>query len=238
TLANVPGIVTEGAEWFRRLGTVASPGTIVCTIGGDVAREGVAEVALGTPLSALVEVFGGGVPGGAPKLVLNGASTGPLTAADLDVPISWEGLEAAGSALGSAGFTVYDDSVCAVAVAVAVNAFLFRGSCGQCPPCKLGTAAIAEGFVSLAMGGDGDALDEIVAWAQRVTDANRCGLGAGARAFTTGLLRRFPEDVAHHLEGGTCPSERTVAVTTILDHDPQAGRFVHAEPVDSDRPGG
>lgn len=237
TLANVPWIVTDGADAHRVLGTDDSPGTIVCTVGGDVVSETVSELALGTPLRHLVEDVAGGTTGPV-KLVLNGASNAPLTGADLDTPISWEGMAEAGSGLGSAGFTVFDESVCAVRVAAAVSSFLYRGSCGQCPPCKLGTAAITEGFVALELGGDPDDVDDVAAWAQRVTDANRCGLGAGARAFTVGVLRHFPEDVAHHLDGRGCPSDRTVSVTTILDHDPTTHRFTYADPVRTDRPGG
>jgi NADH-quinone oxidoreductase subunit F len=239
TLANVPHILANGAAWFRGIGTERSPGTMVCTVGGDVAHEGVAEVEMGTSLRHLVEEIGGGTAFGmGVKMVLSGVSSAPLPADRLDTPISFEAMESAGSALGSAGFIVFDESACATRVAAAASAFLYRGSCGQCPPCKLGTAAITEGFVSLAIGrGRVSDIEEIAAWTIRVTDANRCGLGAGQRALGRGILDRFPEDLAHHLDGSGCPTDRKVQVTTIEDWDEPSRRFRYSAAMLEDRPG-
>ena len=196
TLANVPHILANGADWFRSFGTEDSPGTMVCTVGGDVVVEAVAEVELGTPLRWLIDEIGGGTrPGRRVKMILSGVSNAPLTAQDLEAPISFEGMRGVGSGLGSAGFIVYDDTACAMSVAAAASAFLYRGSCGQCPPSKLGTQAITERFRSIALGaGSVRDLDEIAAWSIRVTDANRCGLGAGQQALARGhhraILRR------------------------------------------------
>lgn len=239
TLANVPHILANGADWFRSFGTEDSPGTMVCTVGGDVAVEAVAEVELGTPLRWLIDEIGGGArPGRRVKMVLSGVSNAPLTAADLETPISFEGMRSVGSGLGSAGFIVYDDTTCAMSVAAAASAFLYRGSCGQCPPCKLGTQAITEQFRSIALGaGNVHDLDEIAAWAIRVTDANRCGLGAGQQALARGTIERFSEDAVHHIEDGDCPSDRSIAITTIEDWNVAAGRFVYSPPVSDDAPG-
>ncbi len=217
TLANVPHIVTHGADWYRSFGTERSPGTIVATIGGDVTVEAVAEVEMGTPLRMLVDDIGGGTASGrAVKLVLNGVSNAPMTSAELDTPLSIEGMRAAGSGLGSAGFTVFDDTACAVAVAGAASEFLSRASCGQCPPCKLGTAAIKDRLAAVAAGrGSAATVGEVAAWSISVTDANRCGLGAGQQALARGVLDRFPEDFAHHIGGEGCGRE--ALVTTIAD---------------------
>ncbi len=238
TLANVPHIVSRGADWFRSLGTDDSPGTMVCTIGGDVAVETVAELELGTPVRHLAEEVAGGTRSGRPvKLVLNGVSNAPLRPEDLDTPLAFEPMKRAGSGLGSAGFTVFDDTACAVRVAMAASAFLFRGSCGQCVPCKLGTGNITQGWVRLDLGGDIGDVEEIAAWTARVTDANRCGLGAGQQALAAGILERFDDDVAHHLDGGVCPSDRTISVTTIEDWDVGSGRFTYSKPIPLDAPG-
>ena len=239
TLANVPHIVANGAGWFRSLGTGDSPGTMVCTVGGDVAVEAVAEVELGTPLRWLIEEVGGGTrPGRKVKMVLSGVSNAPLTAEDLETPISFEGMRGVGSGLGSAGFIVYDETTCAIRVAAAASAFLYRGSCGQCPPCKLGTGAITERFLAIALGaGSVQTFDEIAASAIRVTDANRCGLGAGQQALARGIIERFSDDAVHHIQGGDCPSDRPRAITTIEDWDMAAGRFIYSPPVLEDTPG-
>ncbi len=239
TLANVTHILTKGVDWYRTRGTDQSPGTMVCTVGGDTVIEGVAEIELGTPLGKVLDMVGGGMrENREPYMILNGVSNAPLTAADLDVAVSFEAMRQAGSGLGSAGFTFLDQEACAVKVAASASAFLYRGSCGQCPPCKLGTGAITERFATLTMGGGGqDEIEEIAAWTQRVTDSNRCGLGAGQQALAAGVLERFPEDLAHHAAGAGC-DRRAFPVTTIADWDEAAGRFTYSPPVLEDAPGG
>lgn len=203
---------------------------MVFTICGDVEREGVAELEMGTPLSFLVHVTGGGPrPGRNVVMAVPGVSNAPIPAAKLDVPMSFESLRALGSGLGSAGFAVYDDTACPSRIAAAYSAFLYRGSCGQCPPCKLGTEALTVAFTRLARGIAGPQdLEEAAAWLIRVTDANRCGLGAGQRAFAEGMLREFGDHLVADASGRPCASDRRVVAPLIEDHT--AGRFVYAEP--------
>ncbi|NNF68481.1 MAG: hypothetical protein HKN01_01810 [Acidimicrobiia bacterium] len=232
TLSNVPLILARGAKWFRSFGTEESPGTMVFTVCGDVATEAVVELEMGTPLSILVYVAGGGVgEGRAPKLMVSGVSNAPLTVADIDAPLSFEGLRSVGSGLGSGGFAVYDDTRCAVQIGATLSAFLLAGSCGQCPPCKLGTEALTERFTSLTLGTGTEAqIGEVAAWILRVTDSNRCGLGAGQQALARGILERFPDDLAHHIGGGVCPADRVVAPPIIESWDQGAMRFTFAAP--------
>lgn len=209
TLANVPDIVAKGADWFRSEGTDRSPGSMVFTVSGDVSTPTVAELAMGTPLSYLIFGPGSGMADGRqPKLTVSGVSNRPLTANELETPLSFEAMEAIGSGLGSGGFIVYDDSTCTVEVGAVLSDFLQRGSCGQCPPCKLGTTAFARGFTRIIEGQSSlEEVEELTAWMSRVTDANRCGLGAGQRALATGILINFVEDVVACIEG-KCPGHR------------------------------
>ena len=165
TLCNVPHIVTRGAAWFRSQGTEDTPGTMVFTIGGDVRRQAVVEMEMGVPLSFLIYGPGNGLPAGRrPMLVGSGVSNRPLSSAQLDTPLNFGSMRAVGSGLGSGGFTVYDDTACVVQVAAGISEFLQRSSCGQCPPCNLGTQAIADAFGALAAGGSGSSeLDRIAA---------------------------------------------------------------------------
>mgnify|MGYP001812168554 FL=1 len=228
TLANVPWILAHGPDWFRGVGTEQSPGTMVFSIGGDTSRHAVVEAPLGTPLSGLVEDHAGGVAsGGGVAIVTNGVSNRPLRSDQLEVPLAYETLRAVGSGLGSGGFTIYDESACVVAVAVAHSGFSARGSCGQCPPCKLGTEAITDRLRSLAAGtGAVRDVEEIAAWSTRVTDANRCGLGAGEQAFVRGILDDFSPDIAEHVGGHRC--RRAHPVPVIDDWDDVNGRFLYA----------
>jgi len=239
TLANVTHIIGKGSEWFRGLGTAESPGTIVCTVGGDTVVDAVAEVELGTSLNEILQTVGGGMTSGRdPRMILNGVSNSPLTGAELDTPVSFEGMKKAGSGLGSAGFTFLDDTACPVQVAAAASAFLYRGSCGQCPSCKLGTEAMTEHFTALSLGAAStEAIEEIWAWTQRITDSNRCGLAAGQQGMAAGAMERFPEDLTQHMTGAPCTG-RAVSITTIADWDEVAGRFQYSQPVLRDEPGG
>jgi NADH:ubiquinone oxidoreductase subunit F (NADH-binding) len=228
TLANVPLVLAHGADWFRSLGTEQSPGTMVFSVGGDTNRHVVVEAALGTSLSELVEEHAGGVAAGrGVAIVTNGVSNRPLRPDQLEVPLAYETLRALGSGLGSGGFTIYDDTACVVAVAVAHSGFSARGSCGQCPPCKLGTEAITDRLRSLAAGsGVVRDVEEVAAWSTQVTDANRCGLGAGEQAFVRGILDGFAPAVADHIGGHRCG--RVHPVPVIEDWDDVNSRFVYA----------
>jgi NADH-quinone oxidoreductase subunit F len=218
TLANVAHICARGPEWFRSLGTEQSPGTVCCTVVGDVRYADVIEVELGTPLSALLEACGGPVPDRSFKAVISGVSNPVVTADQLDTPLSYEGFERIGSGLGSAGFIVYDDSTCMVEVAAMLSRFLWVESCGQCPPCKLGTGAITAALERIAGGRGGDRDLDIIAERLRVvTDGNRCYLPVEEQRVVASLLRAFPEDFAAHIETGRCPHPRDLPVPKIVD---------------------
>ena len=204
TLCNVPHILARGPEWFRRMGTERSPGTIVCTVVGDVAGPGVYEMEMGTPLSELLEVASGPLPGRALKAAFSGVANRVIPARLFATPLTYEDMRAAGSGLGAGGFAVYDDSACMVDVAALLSGFLAVESCGQCPPCKRGSGDITAALERLSAGGADQADIEVVgARLRTVTDANRCYLGTEEQLLVSSLLETFPEDFADHL-GGLC----------------------------------
>jgi len=227
TLANVPAIVAHGPDWYREAGTAQSPGTMIFTVSGDVRTPAVAELQLGTPLSFLIYGVGGGMEAGRrPKLVVSGVSNRPLSGTELDTPLSFEAMAGISSGLGAGGFIVYDDTTCAVEVGAVLSGFLQVGSCGQCPPCKLGTTEFTKGFSKLIDGeAELDDVDHLIAWLSRVTDANRCGLGAGQQALARGILDTFAEDVVQCLERH-CPGHRGLVAPNPTDHDPASRREV------------
>ncbi len=216
TLSSVPHILARGADWFRSMGTESSPGNVVCTVVGDVVAPDVGEVELGTPLGAVVDAVASGVGRGrSVKAVLPGVAAPVVT--DLSIPLSYEGFEAAGSAMGAAGYTVLDDTACMVAVAHAVSGFLFAESCGQCPPCKLGTGAITEALGRIESGdadrGDVQTIDH---WLTRVTDGSRCYLAMQERLVVASILERFGPEIEAHLDGG-CPRPRSFTLPRLAD---------------------
>lgn len=217
TLASAAHIMANGVEWFRSLGTSASPGTVVATVVGDVARPGVHEVEMGTPFSALLELCGGPLPGRRFKAAFSGVSNSVLPADAFDTPLTYEDFAAQGSGLGAAGFAVYDDSVNMGVVAHAFSRFLAVESCGQCPPCKQGSLAITADLEAICSGSAGDeVLGSIATRLRSVTDANRCFLGTEEQLVVSSILRVFPEDIAELLEGRAA-STRSVHVPLIKD---------------------
>jgi NADH:ubiquinone oxidoreductase subunit F (NADH-binding) len=207
TMANVPRIVGRGPNWFRTVGTPESPGTVVCTVTGDTRRHGVGEVRMGTPLRAVIEAVGGGTRGGREiKAVLSGVANGVIPAAALDAPVSYEGLAAVGSGLGSAGFIVFDDAADMAAVAAGVARFLAIESCGQCSPCKLDGLTLSA---SLAKMTDSTATDHDLRVIRRrlttVADRSRCFLATQQQVVLSSILQHFPDEFDGHVSGAADP---------------------------------
>jgi len=220
TLANVPSIIARGAAWFRTAGTEESPGTIVCTVTGSTRRHGVGEVLMGTPLREVIETIGGGVePGRRVRAVLPGTAQGFIPESLLDTPVSYEGLAAIGSGLGSAGFIVFDDTVDVTAVAAGVSRFLAVESCGQCTPCKQDGLQLAELMeeVCLSDAEDQD-FETIKKRVATVADGARCYLATQHQNVLASLLELFPDDVAAHL-GGEAPAVEPELIAELVDID-------------------
>jgi NADH:ubiquinone oxidoreductase subunit F (NADH-binding) len=218
TLAQCAWILAHGSEAFRHEGTQASPGTLLCTVVGDIVRPAVLEVAMGTPLRAVLDACGGPRPGRRIKAVFPGVANAVLGADHLDVRLSYEDMEAAGSGLGAGGFIVYDDSACMVDVVAMLSRFLAVESCGQCPPCKIGSGDITAALERIRTGTGRDAdLDRIEERLRIVTDGNRCYLPVQERVVVSSVLRTFPADVAAHLEGSCASSRPAVPTPKIVD---------------------
>jgi NADH-quinone oxidoreductase subunit F len=217
TLAHVPLILARGVEWFRSIGTLETPGPLLCTVVGDVEHAGYAEIAPGMTLREVIDHVGGGVRDGrAAKAILSGVSNRVLTANDLDAPVSYEGLEAAGGGLGSAGFVVYDETRSALSVARMVSRFLYVESCGQCRACKFGCGEITRRLDKIG-DGRGEPLDfEVIGERLRdVTSQTRCFLAEEEQRVIASLLVTFPEDFAADMEGG--PPVETLPVPKLVD---------------------
>jgi NADH-quinone oxidoreductase subunit F len=219
TLANVPHILARGPQWFRSMGTEESPGTIVATIVGDVIAPDVGEVELGTSLRDVINGVGSGMaPGRTVKAVFSGVANSVIVADQLDMPVSYEDLQAIGSGMGAAGFIVYDDTTCMVDAAYRLSRFLSIESCGQCPPCKLGSSEITNHLERLEIGaGSDDDLRGIRHWLTRVTDGNRCYLAVEEQLVVDSIMQAFAEEFVEHVELGRCPRPRRLPIPKLVD---------------------
>jgi NADH-quinone oxidoreductase subunit F len=201
TLANVPAIFANGADWFRSLGTAQSPGTIVCTVSGRVEHAGVAEVELGTPLGEIIELIGGGPEEGRElAAVMFGVSSALVPAKLLDTPATYEDVAALGSGLGAASLIVYDDTSDLAAVAAGVARFLAVESCGQCRHCKQDGLELADLLTKLTRSQADDSererIDDLLV---TVAEGARCNLAYQQQAIVGSILTLAPDVVDAHL---------------------------------------
>ncbi|NJN18093.1 MAG: NADH-quinone oxidoreductase subunit NuoF [Oscillochloris sp.] len=143
TLANVPPIIEKGVAWYRSFGTEKSPGTKCFSLSGHINRPGNYELPFGLSLRELIysPEYGGGMKGDRPvKIVIPGGASAPwLTNSQLDTPLDYEGVAAAGSMLGSGAVIVLNDTVKAPHLAYKMDEFFKHESCGKCTPCREGT---------------------------------------------------------------------------------------------------
>lgn len=209
TLSNAPSILLRGGEWFSKIGTDASPGTKLMTVQGPMQTMGLVEVPMGISFRTLIEeVWGGMRPGYRFKGVqTGGVSAGPLTDADLDRPVDFDSLTEVGGMLGSGGFVVFDESVCAVDFARYLTAFNRVESCAKCVPCSLGNPALVEILDRIRLGrGSLSDLPLMERTSKHIIELSLCGLGQVAPEPLLGMMRAFPEEFRAHVEQGVCPS--------------------------------
>ena len=210
TWALVPGIVgtADGAERFAAVGTESSSGTKAFSLSGQVLRTGLVEVPMGTTLRQLIFDIGGGMPPGRSfKAVQSGGpSGGCLPAQQLDLPIDFDALAAAGAMMGSGGMIVMDQRTCMVDLARYFVDFLKGESCGKCPPCRLGLGQLSHLLRRITAGhGEAADLDTIEDVAQGMEQTALCGLGTSAPNPVLSTLRYFRAEYEAHL-AGRCPA--------------------------------
>ena len=154
TLANVPPIIANGANWYRQYGTEKSPGTKIFSLSGRVNKPGNYELPLGTPIRYLIEECGGGIiDGKAVKGILPAGASSAIVGPDkLDTPMDYEAMAAAGTMLGSASFIILDETVDAVWAAEKNVKFFKHESCGKCSPCREGTHWLVSVYEKLREG--------------------------------------------------------------------------------------
>jgi NADH-quinone oxidoreductase subunit F len=179
----------------------------------------VGEIELGTPLDAVIDAVASGLPPGrSVKAVFSGAANPVVTSGQLSIPVSYEGFASVGSGMGAAGFIVHDDTACMVDAAYRFSRFLSVESCGQCPPCKLGSSEITTRLERIETGvGDDDDIAAIGGWLERVTDGNRCYLAVQEQVLVSSVLRAFPGEFTEHLEQHRCPRPGRRPIPKLLD---------------------
>lgn len=218
TLANVPPIVSRGAQSFGSIGTQKSKGTKVFALSGKVNLTGLIEVKMGTSIRQIIFDIGGGIPGGLEfkGVQIGGPSGGCIPKQHLDIEVDYESLKTVGAMMGSGGLVVMDEKTCMVDLAKFFMDFIQRESCGKCIPCREGTRRMLEILQSITRNrrneAGNDALQRfrgilnLEQLARVIKDTSLCGLGQTAPNPVLSTLKWFRDEYEAHIYERRCPA--------------------------------
>ncbi len=225
TIASVPSIVANGADWFTSMGTERSAGYGIFSLSGHVTRPGQYEAPLGITLRELLDMAGGIRKGHALKFWTPGGSSTPLfTDEHLDVPLDYESVGAAGSMLGTRALQIFDDTTCVVRAITRWAEFYAHESCGKCTPCREGTYWMKQVLARIEHGqGTMEDLDTLLDMCDNILGRAFCALGDGATSTVTSGIALFREEFEAHITGGGCPFDPVAsAAFTYVPRDARA----------------
>ena len=214
TYANIPVILTKGAEWYTTFGTAPSKGTKVFALAGAIRNTGLVEVPIGTPLGELIYDIGGGIKGGKKYKAaqIGGPSGGCIPKEYLNVALDYKTLEDLGAIMGSGGLIVMDEDSCMVDVARFFLEFVQEESCGKCVPCRVGTKRMLEILEKICSGqGEEGDVEKLIRLGLQIKETSLCGLGQTAPNPVLSTIRHFRREYDQHIrekhcEAGVCPS--------------------------------
>ena len=218
TLANVPLIILNGAEWFSSMGCETSKGTKTFALTGEVNNTGLIEVPMGTTLRQIIFDIGGGIRGGKKfkAVQIGGPSGGCLTEEHLDISMDYDSLIKAGAMVGSGGLVVMAEDTCMVEVARFFMNFTKNESCGKCVPCREGTKNLLKILEKIVAGkGEMEDLDRLEQLALTVKDGSLCGLGKTAPNPVLSTLKYFKDEYIAHIRDHKCPAGVCTAMKKI-----------------------
>ncbi len=209
TLANIPVIITKGADWFSKIGTATTKGTKVFALTGKVNNSGLIEVPMGTTLREIIFDIGGGIRGGHQfkAAQTGGPSGGIIPPQFLDTPIDYESLAKIGSIMGSGGLIVMDETDCVVDIAKFYLDFTVDESCGKCAPCRIGGRKLLNYLNKIT---DGRGTEDDIVQMEKISDAmckaSLCGLGQTASNPVRSTLKYFMDEYMEHIKEKKCRS--------------------------------
>ena len=207
TLCNIPLIVSKGPEWYAALGPEKNGGPKLYCVSGHVKRPGVFEASMHITLRELIDGHAGGVRDGRTlKAVIPGGSSVPiLMPGELDAQASFDGVQKAGSLLGSAAIIALDDTTCMVWLAQNLLRFYRHESCGKCTPCREGTDWLYKILQKIERGeGQMSDLDLLASISGNVAGKTLCAFGDAAVTPVLTTLKYFRHEYESHIREGRC----------------------------------
>ena len=217
TLANVPRVILNGADWYMGVGTETSTGTKIFCLTGKIAHTGMIEVPMGITLRRIIYDIGGGILADRAfkAAQTGGPSGGCLSSEHLDLPIDYESLTKVGSIMGSGGLVVMDEDTCMVDVSRFFLSFTQNESCGKCVACRLGTKRMLEILERIAAGeGQPEDIDLLMELGETVKLGSLCGLGQTAPNPALSTIRYFRDEYEAHIAEQHCPAGVCKALIT------------------------
>jgi NADH-quinone oxidoreductase subunit F len=205
TLASVPAIMRNGANWFLNIGKPNNGGPKCFSVSGHVARPGNYEIPLGTPFSELLELAGGMRAGRKLKAVIPGGSSMPVLPAEIIMAcdMDFDSLSKAGSGLGSGAVIVMDDTTCMVRACERIAQFYHMESCGQCTPCREGTGWMHRMLKRIVDGkGQQGDLELLRSAAGQIEGHTICAFGEAAAWPVQGFLRHYWDEFEYYVKNG------------------------------------
>ncbi len=209
TWANIPLIINKGADWYSKIGTASSKGTMIFSLVGKINNTGLVEVPMGITLREMIYDIGGGIPYGKKfkAIQTGGPSGGCIPEQYLDTPVDFDELSKLGSMMGSGGMIVMDEDTCMVDVARYFIEFLKGESCGKCIPCREGLNRMSEVLSKITQGeGKQEDLAILKDLAEILKDGALCALGTGAANPVLSTLRYFKDEYIAHIDDKRCPA--------------------------------
>ena len=209
TWANVPLIINRGADWYTKIGTAGSKGTMVFSLVGKINNTGLVEVPMGITLREMIYGIGGGIPNGKKfkAVQTGGPSGGCIPESLLDTPVDFDELTKLGSMMGSGGMIIMDEDNCMVDVARYFIEFLKGESCGKCTPCREGLSRLSEILDRITRGkGKPEDITAMKDLAEVLDIGALCALGRTAANPVLSTLRYFEDEYTAHIIDKKCPA--------------------------------
>ena len=207
SIASVPAIVANGADWYQQFGTEKSKGMTLYSLSGHVANPGQFEAPLGITLRQLLDMSGGMRAGHKLKFWTPGGSSTPMfTDEHLDVPLDYEGVGAAGSMLGTKALQIFDETTCVVRAVLRWVEFYKHESCGKCTPCREGTWWLVQSMKDMETGKATEAdLDKLLDLCDNIMGRSFCALADGAVSPVASSIKYFRDEYISHITNKGCP---------------------------------
>jgi NADH-quinone oxidoreductase subunit F len=214
TIANIPHIVNNGAEWFKGLSKSPDAGTKLYGVSGRVRKPGIWELPMGVTVRELLEEHAAGMQDGYRfrGVIPGGASTDFIVSDHLDVKMEFDAVMKAGSRLGTGTMIVLDDRTCPVGFVHNLEVFFARESCGWCTPCREGLPWIEKmlGAIESGEGEPGD-IDILAQQCNLLGPGNTyCALAPGAVEPLQSAIKYFREDFERHIREKKCSYKKTI----------------------------